>query len=119
MLLPLLLALVGGRRRGVFCEEIRISSVGEFIQFKDNVFEGNNYSGTTVFLGSDIDFTGKSIVPIGNEINYFSGIFNGQGHMISNLKMNSTTQYVGLFGYSGGLSIKNVILGSPCSIASS
>ena len=52
---------------------------------------GANYSGTTVFLGSDIEFTqglSGSFKPIGymNENKCFNGVFNGQGHMIKNIK---------------------------------
>ena len=52
---------------------------------------GANYSGTTVFLGSDIEFAqslSESFRPIGgvNENKYFNGVFNGQGHVIKNIK---------------------------------
>ena len=98
---------------------VRIMSVDEFIQFKDNVNSGTSYSGTTVFLDSDLSLAGKTFELIGySESNYFRGAFDGQGHVISNLTMTSSSQYVGLFGYSGGLTIKKVILDSSCSITS-
>ena len=100
---------------GVIGAELRIRSVDEFIQFKDNVNGGTDYYGTTVFLDSDLSLAGESFEPIGDYSNYFSGVFNGQGHVISNFKMNSSSQDVGLFGYSTGLTIKNVILDSSCS----
>ena len=99
--------------------EMRITSVDKFIQFKDNVNKGTNYSGTTVFLDSDLSLAGKSFEPIGTSSNYFCGTFDGQGHVISNLEMTSSSQCAGLFGYSKGLAIKNVILDSSCSITSS
>ena len=107
--------LAGGAIGG----ELRIRSVDDFIQFRDNVDSGTNYYGTTVFLDSDIDFAGKTFEPIGNYSNYFNGTFDGQGHVISNLAMTSSSIYVGLFGYSWGLTIRNVILDSSCSITSS
>ena len=116
----LLLFVAAALVNGVIGAELRIKSVDGFIQFKDNVSSGTNYSGTTVFLDSDLDFTGKSFEQIGNSYNHFNGVFDGQGHVISNLKMNSSSsEYVGLFCYSGGLTIKNVILDSSCSITSS
>ena len=118
LLSSLLLLVFGGRRIGVLCDEVRITSVDKLIQFKNNVNSGNNYSGTTVFLDSDLPFAGKTFEPIGNKTCYFSGVFYGQGHVISNLAMTSSLQYVGLFGYSRGLAIKNVILGSSYSITS-
>ena len=104
--------------------ENRITSVDDFIKFKDNVNSGNKYSGTTVFLDSDLSLAGKNFEPIGNssfsESKYFNGTFDGQGHMISNFSMTtSSSQYAGLFGFSKGLTIKNVILDSSCSITSS
>ena len=104
---------------GAIGAEVRIKNADEFIEFKDNVSKGKTYSGTTVFLDSDLSFSGKSFEPIGNESKYFWGVFDGQGHVISNLAMNSTSQYVGLFGYSYGLTIKNLILDSSCSITCS
>ena len=107
-------ALVNG------AEEVRLKSVDGFVQFKDNVNKGTNYSGTTVFLDSDLSLAGKSFEPIGTDPNYFRGVFDGQGHVIRNLNMvSSSSRYVGLFGYSYGLTVKNVILDSSCSITSS
>ena len=99
--------------------EVRITDINEFIKFKNNVNSGTNYSGTTVFLESDLSLAGMTFEPIGNGTNYFSCVFDGQGHVISNLSMTFSSQFVGLFGYSTGLTIKNVILGSSCSITSS
>ena len=98
--------------------EMKITNISEFIEFTGNVNKGTNYQGTTVFLDSDLDFTGETFVPIGTSY-YFSGTFDAQGHVISNLELASSLQYVGLFGYSRGLTIRNVILDSSCSITSS
>jgi len=61
-------------------------------------------------LGKDIDATGTSLwnsgagfMPIGDDINRFTGIFDGLGHKITGLTINrSDTNYIGLFGYTGG-----------------
>ena len=50
---------------GVVGEELRITSVDEFIEFKSNVRSMTNYSGTTVFLDSDLDFTGRPLNLLG------------------------------------------------------
>ena len=102
-----------------FGAEVWITSVNEFIDFSKAVNSGTTYEGTTVFLDSDIDLTEKTFEPIGNYSNYFLGVFDGQGHLIRNLNMTSSSQYIGLFGYSRGLTIRNVILDSSCSITSS
>ena len=111
-----LLLLLGGRG---LCEELRIKNVDELIDFSSNVNKGMNYSGTTVFLDTDIDFVGKTFVPIGTNSDYFLGVFDGQGHIISKLKFNSTSQYTGLFGASEGTSIKNIVLDSSSSFENS
>ena len=116
----ILLLAAAALANGVIGEEFRIRSVDEFIEFKDNVNNGTNYYGTTIFLNSDLSLAGKSFEPIGNSSNYFRGVFDGQGHVISNLTTTSSSlQYVGLFGFSRELTIKNVILDSSCSITSS
>ena len=66
-------------------------------------------------LTSDIDCSdtknwnnGQGFIPIGNGSKMFSGSFDGNGHTISNLTINTPeTDSVGLFGYSTG-NISNV-----------
>ena len=116
----LLLLLFVSLTNRVFCDEVWISSAEELVQLKDNVNSGTNYSGTTVFLDSDLSLSEVTFEPIGNGTSkYFLGVFDGQGHVISNLKMSSSVQYAGLFGYSTRLTIKNIILDPSCSVASS
>ena len=72
-----------------------------------------------MLLTTDIDFTGKSVAPVGkNWGNGFLGVFDGQGHTISNLKTISSLEFVGLFGLSKGLTIKNVVVDDTCSFSS-
>ena len=99
-----------------------INITSQFIEFSKNVNNGTSYNGTTVFLDADIDFSGslsEQFEPIGKYYS-FQGTFDGQGHTISNLAMNSSSSlYVGLFGYSNGTTIRNVVLDSSCSVVSS
>ena len=44
-----------------FGVNVRIKSVDEFIDFKDNVNNGTSYSEMTVFLDSGINFTWKGL----------------------------------------------------------
>ena len=54
-------------------------------------------------LGNDIDLSGYSggsgWTPIGTESNPFQSHFDGAGHTISGLSINTNDGYVGLFGY--------------------
>ena len=66
----------------------------------------NNLSGTYVLM-NDIDCQGLSITPIGTgQWKSFKGVFDGQGHTISNYK-GVNGEYVGIFGYNDGV-IKNL-----------
>lgn len=100
-----------------------IRNANELIEFSNNVRGGTNYKGMTVLLDSDIDFNGEEsnkFKPIGkdNETT-FEGVFDGQGHTISNLSIVSTSEYVGLFGSTKGPGIKNVVMDSSCSVLGS
>lgn len=117
-----LLLIVLGSVVGASDSEYRITSADELITFAKSIDSVTNYFGTTVFLDSDIVFTkelSEQFIPIGDGTNFFLGTFDGQGHTISNLKINSSLGHVGLFGYSTGLTIKNVVLDYSCSITSS
>ena len=105
---------------GEYC----IKNANEMIEFSQNVSSGTSYLGTTVFLDADIDFSGgfsEQFEPIGkDDSKSFQGTFDGRGHTISDLAISSSSlQYVGLFGYSEGTAIRNVVLDSSCSVVSS
>ena len=75
----------------------------------------HGYSGTYFKLGADIDMSGyDNFTAIGSDSqdgtdHYFNGFFDGQGHIISNLHINSSVSYVGLFGFLYG-TVENVIV---------
>lgn len=48
--------------------------------------------------------------PIGTSSKPFTGIFDGNGFAISNLYINRTTDYNGLFGYAKNASVKNLTI---------
>ena len=99
--------------------ELIINTYEELKTFRDNVNNGTN-SYTTIKLGADIDMNGDDWTPIGfnngnGTIKTFAGTFNGQGHIISNMKINiadTDNRYIGLFGYTTCY-IKNLILDNP------
>lgn len=77
---------------------------------------GTTYEGQTIQLTADIDLEGSETnqwIPIGysndtNDIIYpFGGTFDGNGHRITGLYINTTSRYQGLFGYNNG-TIKNL-----------
>ena len=83
---------------------------------------GNSPSNKYFQLGKDITYTHKdaneegadtenNFTAIGNESNAFQGIFNGQNHVISGIRIyKPNDSYQGLFGYNGEGKVKNVIV---------
>lgn len=63
-------------------------------------------------LKGDIDATGFNFTPIGGTSlvadQSFTGTFNGKGYKIINLKINKTINYIALFSYLNGATVKNV-----------
>lgn len=84
-----------------------------------------------VVLLNDIDMSGTVWTPIGNitgstiangtptlgDGNPFKGVFNGQGHRLTNLAMSTDdAQLLGLFGACQGAVIKNLVIDSSCTM---
>ena len=91
----------------------------DLVRFSELVNTGNTFQGITLFIRNDLDMEGIGFVPIGSINNYndhFSGIFDGQGHIISNLNVSSDKSSVGLFGNCVSSTIKNVVLDDTCSV---
>ncbi|UJJ30659.1 YDG domain-containing protein [Halopseudomonas maritima] len=66
-------------------------------------------------LGADIDASatagwngGAGFEPLGSPSNSFRGVFDGLGHVISDLFIDRATDYVGLFGYADGAALRHV-----------
>ncbi len=88
----------------------------------------NSASWDSCFIQTDdIDATdtknwdsGNGFSPIGNSTTKFNGTYDGQGFAISNLYINRTSNYIGLFGYFSGDTIANLglvdatVSGSNC-----
>jgi hypothetical protein len=67
--------------------------------------------GKSFKLMADIDmsiYTGTQYNIIGNSTTQFTGTFDGGGHIISNLTYTTTTNYIGLFGYTSNATIQNL-----------
>ena len=91
--------------------ELRIHSTSEFI---DSAKDSSDYSGTTVYLESDLDFSGGLSEQFDPK-DKFVGVFNGQEHTISNLNVNFSSEYVGPFQQATRATTKNVVVDSSCS----
>ena len=90
-----------------------INTADELINIQNTDYNLLNIDSKTVFyrLGKDIDLsTIENWTPIGTEKNPFVGTLDGDGHTISNLNFNNTSESnFGLFGYSSA-TLKNIKL---------
>ena len=106
-----------------------ISTAAELAWFRDyvngTIVDDGKAAGTThpsasAMLTADIDLKnychaaedGKELlswIPIGNYSNRWEGNMDGQGHTISNLYIKTAQNYVGLFGFTEGATIQDLI----------
>ena len=95
-----------------------IATTDDMDELASQVNNGNDYSGKFFLMTADLDFSGKTYTPVGNYNYGFKGTFNGNGHTISHVIIQSTLNFIGLFGWleSGG-SINGLTLGEGSSIA--
>lgn len=93
----------------------QIGTAADLMAFSQRVNRGENAANAV--LTADIDMQGYrgSFSPIGTAGNKYTGTFDGQGHVISNLYVSTSSDYVGLFGVvSGGATIKGLTLDATC-----
>lgn len=98
----------------------QISSTVDLDRLATNVNNGTSYSGTYFVLTQDITYntstdawndatsTENNFTAIGTESQPFAGIFNGQNHTISGIRIYSNS-YQGLFGNNSG-TVRNVTI---------
>ena len=88
------------------------STVSSFITDSDgadlNSTLASDLSGYHI-LAVDVDLDGVSWIPVGDDTDPFTGTFDGGSYTVSNLTINASEYYQGLFGYSSG-TLSNVCL---------
>lgn len=97
----------------------KIDSESKYIEFVNEFNKGERGEEEIdhVILTRDLNFQGyTNVEPLGNIDHAFNGIFDGQGHIIKNLKISlPQREYVGMFGYVGNpAKIKNIIIDNTC-----
>lgn len=87
----------------------------------NRVNSGDRCQGLTFkVLVSELDMSGITMSPIGETSSAsFDGTFDGNGVVIKNLTITSTTEYAGLFGFSLGGNFRGITLDASCSITGS
>lgn len=92
-----------------------VKSAAELMYLMNNAQSGSSrYYGESIVLDCDIDLGGATVKGFGNEGCIFAGSFDGQGHTISNFKIDrkpatpNTKYYAGLFNYYSRGTLENL-----------
>ena len=94
-----------------------ITSATDLVDFANLVSSGNTTA--NAILTQDIDCSSvTSWTSIGIESKRYKGTFDGQGHVISNLNISGSISGFGLFYTTAGVTLKNFIIDSSCSLTS-
>lgn len=89
---------------------LEIKSMDDFNKFVDGTMVLKE-----VYLETDLDFTSVTAF---KPLQGFNGTFDGRGHIISNLKIESSDMNVGFFATMESSTVKNLILDASCSVKS-
>lgn len=119
--MPSLLLLSLSLLNFCFCQNVvTIGDSKSLVEFAKDVNSGKSYEGTTIVLDADIDLSdvpSTRLSPIGTEEFNFIGEFDGHGHIISNLEINGSYAFAGLFGFLDNSTIKNIVLDESCTLS--
>lgn len=93
-----------------------ISTAEELAKLATMQNSGKITAGSEFILGADIDLSdyssGEGWIPIGGNngswTNYFASTLNGNGHKITNMRINRDKVLQGLIGYAGEAVVKNL-----------
>lgn len=98
-----------GSGNGTTTDPYVITTAQQFDEIRNNL-------SASYQLANDIDLSayqsGEGWVPIGNWNNSFTGSLDGAGHKITGLRITSTGQLSGLFGYCSGAALRNLTVQS-------
>ena len=87
-----------------------IATTDDMDELASNVNGGNEYSGTYFLMTADLDYSGKSYTPVGNSYNPFRGVFDGDGHTISNITLSGVSDQGVFARVSWGGLVENLTL---------
>ena len=95
---------------GTSGDPYQISTADELAFLAEQVNAGTNYASEYFVITADIDLDNKAWIPIGNlASSSFSGHFNGDAHVIKNVKIDaSASDCQALFGHIYGATISNL-----------
>ena len=108
---------------GTEAKPFEIRTAKQLREFALAVNEDEHFDGDYIVLTADIDLAGSQWIPVGNAgAHYFSGIFDGKNHKISNMTIGTAEQPVdyvssGLFACIDGGVVRNLGVKNACIVA--
>jgi len=93
-----------------------IKNADDLIKLSQMVNGGKTFENCLIKQTADIDMSEKIFNPIGSKVHPFKGVYDGNYHMISNLKFvggdkdGDKISDIGLFGYTNVATIKNLTI---------
>ena len=96
----------------------KISDSSDLVKLAELVNSGVSTSGVTFVLSDSINMTDVDFTSIGTETNKFKGSFFGNGYVISGLSIDGTSAGTGLFGYTEGATIQDVVIDNATIVSS-
>lgn len=83
---------------GTEANPYEIRNVNDLKLLSEKVNSGETYEKTYFKQTANINLNGSAWTPIGTDGKPFKGIFDGDGHQITNLTISNGGEYIGLFG---------------------
>ncbi len=97
-----------------------ITTASQLRTLAESVSAGEEkYVSACIRLDADIDMRGESLTPIGTASNCFQGVFDGNGHTVSDYRLDSSSGVAGFFGYLAEGTVKNLHLSAALSVEAS
>ena len=113
-IVPVFLYAIWGNGDGSQDNPYVITSVKGLNKLSSEVNAGADLSGKYFELGADIEYDGTegNFTAIGTESNRFKANFDGKGHTISGINLNTGNDYQGIFGFVEYCYIQNLTVSS-------
>lgn len=97
-----------------------VTSASHLKMLADSIAAGEEkYVEAVIRLDADVDLRGETISPIGTATNCFSGTFDGNGHTVSNFRVDSSNGVAGFFGYVAEGTVKNLHIDTSFTVEAS
>ncbi len=102
---------------------LKLTEAADLQTLADKVAAGNTFANVTIYVANDLDCSAltdfKGIGSYGDSLVYFQGIFDGQGHIISNLTVSGNGLFNAVSSNGANVVIRNVYLDDYCAVNAS